>query len=147
MRPNFLGNTVAATEFPGDNISCDTGWPCSSCSVRVRARVCTVRMNTFARSHRSVEMMEPQAKKARLSLSKTNRKTPKKKVSVLPDGIYDKEITFPPGIANIANNCYASSVLQCLFSHSTFRGVISDATGNHSDECTICSAVTGSYHT
>ena len=25
VRPNFLGNTVAATEFPGDNISCDTG--------------------------------------------------------------------------------------------------------------------------
>ena len=25
MRPNFLGNTVAATEFPGDNISCDNG--------------------------------------------------------------------------------------------------------------------------
>ena len=58
--------------------------------------------------------------KARLSLTRPKRKTPKKQVSLLPDGIYDRDITIPARIANISNNCHASSVLQCIFNHCVF---------------------------
>jgi len=86
-----------------------------------------------------MQQMQPKAKKARLSLSKA------KKNERLPDGIYDKEIVFPPGIANIGNNCYANSVLQCLFNHPTFETIICGAIANHAEECTTSCEVRGNY--
>ena len=45
-----------------------------------------------------------------------------------------KATSFPPGISNVASNCYASSVLQCLFSHS-FREMITGIFATHSKYC------------
>ena len=45
---------------------------------------------------------------------------------ILPRGIYDRTIILPPGIRNEGNLCYAISVVQCLFNHSTFRDSLAD---------------------
>ena len=63
--------------------------------------------------------MQPLAKKARLSLAKPN-----KQVSLLPDGIYDRDITIPAGITNIsmqAVSCNGSSTTVCSESSSVMQ--------------------------
>ena len=47
-----------------------------------------------------------------------------------------KATSFPPGISNVASNCCANSVLQCLFSH-TFREMITGIFATHSKYCSI----------
>ena len=37
---------------------------------------------------------------------------------------YIRDISYPPGIANVANNCYASGVLHLLVNPPTFATVI-----------------------
>ena len=64
-------------------------------------------------TYSNANAMQRQAKNTKMCLSRLY----KKPQVPLPDGFYIQEISFPPGIANIASNCYASSVLQCLFSH------------------------------
>lgn len=36
------------------------------------------------------------------------------------EGVYHHDALLPPGISNIANNCYASSVYRCLLNHPVF---------------------------
>ena len=49
-----------------------------------------------------------------------------------------KATSFPPGISIVASNCYASSVLQCIFSHHTFREMITGIFATHSKYCSTC---------
>ena len=42
----------------------------------------------------------------------------------------------PPGITNTANNCYASSVLQCLMNHPVFLQFLQSTSKHTGCECT-----------
>ena len=60
------------------------------------------------------------------------------------ESIY-KTTSFPPGINNVASNCYASSVLQFLFSHLTFRTMITEFFATHSNYCSTCSKIQSDF--
>ena len=60
----------------------------------------------------------------RLSLS-LRKKAPAEKIAperprIPAAGVYNQDVLLPPGINNVARNCYANAVLQCLFNHLTF---------------------------
>jgi len=64
------------------------------------------------------------ASRGMLSLKKTRVKRKerssalKKELEVCHHGLT------PPGISNLASNCYINSILQCLFNHPTFLGLL-----------------------
>ena len=53
--------------------------------------------------------------------------------------IYNTSVARPPGISNVGNICYASSVIQCLFNHPTFRELCYDIVDQHPQQCFECS--------
>jgi len=59
---------------------------------------------------------------------------------ILSRGIYDRTIILPPGIRNEGNICYAISVVQCLFNHSTFRDSLAEVCAFHEGDgqCEMC---------
>jgi len=54
--------------------------------------------------------------------------------------LYDRTIILPPGIRNEGNICYAISVVQCLFNHSTFRDSLAEVCAFHEEDgqCEMC---------
>ena len=48
-----------------------------------------------------------------------------------PPALYNSDALKPPGIKNIANNCYANSVVQCLLNVPVFVELIEDITESH----------------
>lgn len=64
-----------------------------------------------------------------LSLKKT-RKKKKPEIDRPCSGelnVYFRNCYLPPGISNVAYNCYASSLLQCLCNHPTFLEIFSSS--------------------
>ena len=56
-----------------------------------------------------------------------------------PPALYNSDALKPPGIKNIANNCYANSVVQCLLNVPVFVELIEDITESHkSGVCNLC---------
>ena len=53
------------------------------------------------------------------------------------NSLYNFEASLPPGITNSANNCYASSVIQCLLNHSVFLSTSEEINEEH-DVCEKC---------
>ena len=45
-----------------------------------------------------------------------------------PPALYNSDALKPPGIKNIANNCYANSVVKCLLNVPVFVELIEDIT-------------------
>lgn len=77
----------------------------------------------------------------RLSLSTKSKET--KQASAVPpiraQGLYNYEVSFPPGIQNSGNSCYANSVFQCLLHHPTFNDLANDIVAHHNKaECRLC---------
>ena len=70
---------------------------------------------------------------------------PKKKSSVATVGptkrrrklveVYDQDILYPTGIANVANNCYVSAIMQCLCSNPNMACVVDQLTASHPSHC------------
>ena len=50
---------------------------------------------------------------------------------------FNVEVLMPPGISNTSNNCFASSVIHCLFNHPVFLSLSSKITEDH-QLCTKC---------
>ena len=65
------------------------------------------------------------SKKLQLSLAKSGKA-----------GLFDSNAFLPPGISNTANNCYASSVVQCLMNHGGFLQLCHEITGDANTEKT-----------
>ena len=53
--------------------------------------------------------------------------------------IYNTSVARPPGISNVRNICYASSVIQCLFNHPTLTDLCYDIVDQHPQQCFDCS--------
>ena len=55
------------------------------------------------------------------------------------NSLYNKnfEALLPPRITNSANNCYASSVIQCLLNHSVFLSTSEEINEEH-NVCEKC---------
>lgn len=52
----------------------------------------------------------------------------------------------PPGISNIANNCYANSIYQCLLNNPSLLQVSRRLSDSHNDlNCTECTTTKGIY--
>ena len=87
--------------------------------------------------------MEKLENPARKKLCLSRRGEARKEQVNVPEGLYNRDIKFSPGIANIASNCYASSVLQCLFSTTTFNLLFDAVAAAHSQDCVTYNAVAG----
>ena len=61
----------------------------------------------------------------------TDRACQKQKVC----GDYNADILFPTGITNVANNCYISAVMQCLFNHPRMTSIFDLLTASHPSHC------------
>ena len=79
-----------------------------------------------------------------LSLSKTRKSHPvprtrRRKLSLLrvqkPGVVYRSNLLYPSGIKNPSHNCYANSVLQCLFNSQAFLSVCSQILQHHPGHC------------
>lgn len=45
----------------------------------------------------------------------------------------------PPGITNLVNNCYASSIFQCMFNHPELMKCLRQVIKNHNQrDCSNC---------
>ena len=67
-----------------------------------------------------------------LSLKKTrNRKQGSGSCSL----VYVPDCLYPPEIMNVANNCYASSVVQYLINHPSFSIMYEKLIGRHAMHC------------
>ena len=53
--------------------------------------------------------------------------------------IFNTSVALPPGISNTGNIYYASSVIQCLFNHPTFRDVCYEIVDQHPQQYFECS--------
>ena len=54
--------------------------------------------------------------------------------------LYNSEALLPPGMTNIASNCYANSIIQCLLNHPTFLGLLEVVYKEHvPSSCKNCS--------
>ena len=84
--------------------------------------------------------MEKLENPTRKKLCLSRRDEARKEQANVPEGLYNRDIKFPPGIAS---NCYASSVLQCLFSTTTFNLLLDAVAAAHSQDCVTCNAVAG----
>ena len=51
--------------------------------------------------------------------------------------LYNFKALLPPGITNSANNCFASSVIQCLLNHSVILSTLKEINEEH-DVCEKC---------
>ncbi len=57
--------------------------------------------------------------------------------------VRDQE-AIPPGITNIAMNCYANSVFQCLLNHNGFIALVKDIIEEHERvKCNYCRQMQG----
>ena len=69
-----------------------------------------------------------------LSLKRTrDRKQLQRRGSCTP--VYIPDCLYPPGIMNVANNCYASSIVQCLINHPSFSLMYEKLIGRHAMHC------------
>ena len=69
-------------------------------------------------------------------MSKLALKLPKKQAA-----LYNHNALKRAGINNTANNCHASSVMQCLLNHPAFAAVIEAIAEDHkSTVCNSCKA-------
>jgi len=87
-----------------------------------------------------LKLISNMLRKKPLQLSRSGRKLskalPGPVVGSLARGeIYNTSVALPPGISNIGNICYASSVIQCLFNHPTFRDVCYEIVDQHPKQC------------
>ena len=49
--------------------------------------------------------------------------------------VYYTDYLCPPGIMNVANNCYASSLLHCLINHPIYPVLHEQLVGRHALHC------------
>ena len=49
--------------------------------------------------------------------------------------VYNGDILYPTGIANVANNCYISAIMQCLSNHPKMTSVVDQLTASHPSHC------------
>ena len=110
----------------------------STCGKRGKYyNICVVRL--CCRSHRRRGAIKLKKSSLQLSLSrKGTGKSSTRKTSLLPGEIYNIDTVLPSGISNVANICYGSSVLQCLFNHGTFRNLCTEITAQHANDCISC---------
>ena len=55
------------------------------------------------------------------------------------DSLYNFDALLPPGISNIANNCYANSVLHYVLNHPTFVLLLQLVKEDHiQSSCELC---------
>lgn len=52
--------------------------------------------------------------------------------------VYNEDIRLPPGFTNPCNVCYATSILQCLLNHPTFRCLYRECVEKHSADSLDC---------
>ena len=45
-------------------------------------------------------------------------------------GIYNNDVLLPPGIGNIANNCYLNAILLCILNHPAISEVLTEMKQN-----------------
>ena len=78
-----------------------------------------MRIILFSRSRVAAEMKQRSLK---LSLKCLSTKKELVQCTELVQGVdvYSYAAACPPGIENLANNCYANAVLQCLMHHPDF---------------------------
>ena len=99
-----------------------------------RAYVASISLCTVHLSDRLV-LLQKSVKMSKLALS----------LSTKPATLYNYNALEPPGINNTANNCYGSSVIQCLLNHSAFLSLIEEIAEDHkTNVCNSCQA-SGTY--
>ena len=73
-------------------------------------------------------------KRLSLSLKKKSKRLDGHKTFGEP-GVYLDGLSYPSGIMNSGNNCYASAVLQCLFNLPGFALIAKEIWRVHPDNC------------
>ena len=94
-------------------------------------------MISFDSVHEHVFLIAKIFKMKRLSLSKNKRASTASSTKGDPVNearkkeLYHFRVNRPPGFTNPSSNCYANSMLQCLFNSGMFREIIEKIPDGH----------------
>ena len=79
-------------------------------------------------------------KKPNVAVRPPERRSRRKLVEV-----YNGDILYPTGVANVANNCYISAIMQCLSNHPKMTSVVDQLTASHPSHCNRECCISGKF--